>query len=252
MTHSDLSRTLRNRDATLRVRPWRGRPDVVVVGPIPGMHLSATQVHATVERLHAAGVREMFTTALGPPEQQPFIAAGFTHREHLRLLRHDLRNLPRSRPGSRRHLRRGLRRDYDRALEVDALAFDGFWQFDLRSLVEARNATPTSRFRVATAPERSTPVASTPVDSKPVAGYAVTGRANRTCYLQRLAVHPDHQRQGVGTSLVGDALRWARARRADEVLVNTQQSNTTAFEMYLGLGFHNQVDGLDVLHWNVQ
>jgi ribosomal protein S18 acetylase RimI-like enzyme len=247
MTHSDLSRTIRSKDSTLRVRPWRGRPDVVVAGPTPGNRPTATQVNAAIERLLAAGVRQVFTTALGPPEQQPFIAAGFNHHEHLHLLRHDLRMLPRSRPGTHHRLRRGLRRDYNSALDVDAVAFEGFWQFDLRSLVEARNATPTSRFRVAAAPTDG-PWAS----GSPVAGYAVTGRANRTCYLQRLAVHPDRQRDGLGTALVCDALQWARARRADEILVNTQQSNTTAFQLYLGLGFHNQTDGLDVLHRNIQ
>lgn len=238
MTHPDLARTIRHLDVALRVSPWRGRHDIVVIGPIPGIQPSPAQIHSTIEQLCAAGVNEVYTTALGPPEQQPFNAAGFTHREHLHLLRHDLRQLPQPRPEADHRLRRGWRRDYADVLDVDAMAFDGFWQFDLRALVEARNATPISRLRVADSPAPSR-----------VVGYAVTGRSSRTCYLQRLAVHPDHQGVGTGTALVCDALRWARTRRADDVLVNTQEANIAAFGLYLNLGFHNQANGLDVLHW---
>jgi ribosomal protein S18 acetylase RimI-like enzyme len=239
MTHPNLARTLRKRDTTLRVSPWRGRADVMVVGPVPGVQPSAARVAAAVERLRATGVGHVYTTALGPPEQEPFLAAGFTHHEHLHLLRHDLRQLPADRPGVGSQLRRAWRRDLADVLDVDAAAFDGFWQFDPPALTEARNATPTHRFRVAEA-------------NGTVMGYAITGRANRTCYLQRLAVHPDHQRGGVGTALVCDALQWARVRRAAEVLVNTQETNTGACAMYLALGFHHQPHGLDVLHWTDQ
>ncbi len=243
MNHPDLPRTLRHRDTALRVSPWRGHSDIVVINPVPGVQPTADQVRTTVEQLLATGVVEVYTTALGPPEQAPFIAAGFAHREHLHLLRHELHDLPQPGPATRHHLRRGGRRDFPGVLGVDTLAFDGFWQFDRRALLEARNATPTSRFRVADAP-RSRPAG--------VVGYAVTGRAGRTCYLQRLAVHPAHQRVGTGTALVCDALRWARARHADGMLVNTQQSNTAAFDLYLRLGFEQQASGLDVLHWDNQ
>ncbi len=258
MTRPHLPRTLRRHEAALRVSPWRGRSDIVVAGPVPGVVPSVDQVHSTIEQLHASGVSEVYTTALGPPEAEPFIAAGFAHREHLVLLRHDLRVLPEPRPGTHHRLRRGWRRDYPAVLEVDTLAFDGFWQFDHRALVEARNATPISRFRVATTPgkddhratERSSGETHPTTTSSTVMGYAVTGRANRTCYLQRLAVHPDHHGLGTGTALVCDALQWARERRADDLLVNTQEGNTGALDLYLGLGFANQASGLDVLHWD--
>ncbi len=100
MTRPHLPRTLRRHEAALRVSPWRGRSDIVVAGPVPGVVPSVDQVHSTIEQLHASGVSEVYTTALGPPEAEPFIAAGFAHREHLILLRHDLRVLPEPRPGN--------------------------------------------------------------------------------------------------------------------------------------------------------
>ena len=51
------------------------------------------------------------------------------------------------------------------------------------------------------------------------------GRAGPRGYLQRLAVHPDHQRAGLGGALVVDGLRWLRRWGAKEVLVNTQEGN---------------------------
>ena len=66
-------------------------------------------------------------------------------------------------------------------------------------------------------------------------------------YLQRLAVRPGVQRQGMGTELVVDALRWSQRHGARSVLVNTQEHNHRALALYEQLGFVRQPDGLDVL-----
>ena len=121
-------------------------------------------------------------------------------------------------------------------LGVDHRAFSPFWRFDQAGLEDAREATPTSRYRV--------------IDDDPsgkVIGYAVTGRAGTVSYLQRLAVHPDHQGRGVGTSLTLDALRWAARRGATSMLVNTQEENRSALSLYEHLGFVREQNGLDVL-----
>jgi ribosomal protein S18 acetylase RimI-like enzyme len=224
----------------LRVVPWRGHTDVVIAGPVPGTQPSRPHVERLIDHAHAAGLRQVFTIALAPAEQQPFIDAGFVHHEHLHLLRHDLSRLPAAGDCGHR-LRRARRRDINAVLDVDNLAFDDFWSFDHQALSDARSATPTHRFRVAS---RAGGEATTEV-----AGYSITGRSRRICYLQRLAVHPGQQRNGIGTALVCDALGWARSRRAHSLLVNTQQGNTTALNLYLGLGFEQQPLGLDVLQW---
>ena len=66
----------------------------------------------------------------------------------------------------------------------------------------------------------------------------------RAGYLQRLAVHPDHQRAGLGGALVVDGLRWLRRWGAKEVLVNTQEGNEPAVRLYEALGFQLRPDGL--------
>lgn len=235
----------------LRVAPWHGRPDAAVVAPVPSTRATTDEVRTALTHLTASGVTEIFTAALAPDEQVPFTQAGFAHHEHLHLLRHALADTP---AGGSARLRRGWRGDYPAVLALDALAFDEFWRFDRRALAEARAATPTGRFRVAQ-------------HDGDLAGYAVVGagvavvdhddrrpagqarRRRRTAYLQRLAVHPDHQGHGVGTALIADALAWARRRGATELLVNTQERNVGALRLYCRLGFAQQPFGLDVLRW---
>jgi GNAT superfamily N-acetyltransferase len=163
--------------------------------------------------------------------------------EHLHLLSHDLRVLPGAEPPDGA-LRRSYRSDRERVLELDRLAFDPFWRLDDSGLDEALAATPHTRFRVAMTPpggNGGVAVVGT------VVGYAITGRAGRRGYLQRLAVHPDAQGQGLGLLLVADALRWLRRWRTDRAMVNTQLANDRALALYEGVGFRREPSGLSVL-----
>lgn len=225
----------------LRVRPWRGDASLAQVTPPPGRPVSVGILARCLDELVRAGYTGVLTSALAPDEQEPFLEAGFSERERLVLLRHDLRNLPQR--ASSGHvdaigavrLRRATHRDEAAALAVDARAFDDFWRFDRLGLAEARSATPASRWRVA-------------VSRRRVLGYAVTGRSGRVAYLQRLAVDPVAHGLGIGTRLVIDALTWASRRGAHRLLVNTQEDNGRALALYLDLGFTQEPVGLVVLH----
>jgi ribosomal protein S18 acetylase RimI-like enzyme len=221
----------------LRIGPWRGDPSIAYVSPMLGRPPRRDAVDRCLTDLHDQGYRRVLTAALSVAEQEPFLAAGFTRHEALHLLHRDLVDV--ERPDGAIELRRGRRRDESRVLAVDALAFDTFWRFDRSGLVDARSATPVSRFRVAVGP------AGQSVDG--VAGYAVTGRAGAIGYLQRLAVHPRAQGHGMGEALVLDALRWAQRRGAQAVMVNTQVTNERALRLYERLGFVRETNGLAVL-----
>lgn len=218
----------------LRAGPWRGDPDTAYLNPVPGAPLpSADFVRRCLRTLTGQGYGRVVTGALSPSEQTAFRAAGFTVTEHLHLLSHDLRTIP-SAVAPEGFVRRSSRRDREDVLALDQLAFDPFWRLDDAGLDEAIAATPHTRFRVAG-------------ESADVIGYAITGRAGRRGYLQRLAVHPDAQRQGLGTILVADALRWLRRWRADRAMVNTQLANERALALYERVGFRREPSGLSVL-----
>jgi ribosomal protein S18 acetylase RimI-like enzyme len=216
----------------VRTGPWRGDHDVAYLTPLPDAPLpSAVFVRRCLDQLAARGFRRVITSALSPAEQAGFLGAGFEVHERLHLLEHDLREVPKADLSC---LRRAGADDHPRVLAVDARAFPSFWRIDETSLGEALHATPNSRFRVAA------------VDGR-VDGYAVTGRAGRRGFLQRLAVDPEVQRQGLGRALCVDALRWLRRWRVEQAVVNTQMGNEAALALYESLGFRREAAGLSVL-----
>jgi ribosomal protein S18 acetylase RimI-like enzyme len=220
-------------DERMRVGPWRGDATTAHVVPLPdSRRVTVSGVRRCVDRLQAEGYRRALTAALGHEEQRPFLDAGFTVHERLHLLGHDLTDLPSTPPASLRRVRSA---DRPAVLAVDEAAFPPFWRLDVAAIDDAAAATPQSRFRVA-------------LDaSRVVVGYAITGRAGIRGYLQRLAVDPDAQGDGIGTALVVDGLRWLRRRGAREALVNTQTGNARAVALYEHLGFRHRQHGLAVL-----
>jgi ribosomal protein S18 acetylase RimI-like enzyme len=108
-------------------------------------------------------------------------------------------------------------------------------------LREAIDATSSTRFRVAVPSRRHT-------GGDGVLAYAITGCSENQGYLQRLAVHPDHRRRGLGRALGLDGLRWLRRRGVGGAVVNTQLGNDPALALYLSLGFRRESTELSVLH----
>lgn len=216
----------------VRTGPWRGDAGIAYLSPLPDAPVpSVVFVRRCLDQLAAKGFRRVITSALAPAEQVGFLAAGFGVHERLHLLAHDLRRVPRADLSA---LRRAVPADHPAVLDLDARAFPGFWRIDDAALGDAVAATPNSRFRVA-APGGA------------VVGYAVTGRAGRRGFLQRLAVEPACQRQGLGRALAVDALRWLRRWRVEQAVVNTQVGNEAALGLYESLGFRREPAGLCVL-----
>jgi GNAT superfamily N-acetyltransferase len=227
--HRDLTRG----DGRLRIARWRGEATTAYVTH-PHGRLTSTAVERALESLVAGGYRTAITAALAPAEQHPFLDAGFRVHERLHLLTRPVDDPPAS--ATHATLRRGRRGDRASILDVDGLAFLPFWHLDGPGLDDALAATPSARLRVAEQP-----------GGQGLAGYAITGRAGGRGYLQRLAVDPALQRQGIGGALVVDGLRWLRRWGAREVFVNTQVDNAAALALYDALGFRLQPHGLAVL-----
>ena len=217
-----------------RVVPWRGRRDVAHLVLADGAPPERGSVDDALVRLRRVGYTEVVTSALTAADSLPFVDAGFEVRERLHLLEHDLDGLERPGPAAP-VLRRAWKTDRPRVLGLDGLAFDDFWRLDVDSLRDALHATPSVRFRVGDG------------SGGAIAAYAITGRAGRRGYLQRVAVHPDVRRAGWGRALVIDALVWLRRHDTRRALVNTQWENHGALALYESCGFRRLPVGLCVL-----
>ncbi len=125
----------------------------------------------------------------------------------------------------------------DRFLAIDRAAFPEFWRFDELGIREA--LTATSRSSVFVIRDR---------DGDP-AGYAIVGYGHAISYLQRIAVHPDWQRQGMGRSLLRVSARAARDNGARVMLLNTQFDNDGAMDLYRSEGFVTMKEPLAVLRF---
>jgi ribosomal protein S18 acetylase RimI-like enzyme len=253
---SVLPDVVRRDGSGLRVSPWPN-DDLVVptaqLAPVAGESLPSPSALADLTReLFDRGYSEAVTVALAPREQAPFLAAGFSVREELHLLVHRLSPLPRravplggplTGPRAGPRTRRARNEDWPGSLATDSEAFTDFWRLGRHGLLQAMAATPVRRLRVMSGP------VSDSASADDVIGYALTGRAGAAGYLQRLAVRPDAQGQGVGRALVLDGLHWLRRHRVERVLVNTQLANARALDLYLGVGFTVETDRLAVLRF---
>ena len=224
---------------TARARPWPETPHAVhLVTLDQSLPPTTAAVQRWIAELTAAGVTVVRTGALGPTGREGYLEAGFTVRQQLALLHHDLTGRSHAVDLSDDdRLRRPRRGDLVHLARVDKRAFGATWAMDLVGIVDACQATPTYRLRVA-------------ADGDLPVGYAVSGRAGRATYLQRLAVDPGHQGRGLGRALVVDSLHWAHRHRRTGMLVNTHVENEPALGLYHSLGFVEQGYRLAVLEWS--
>ena len=176
------------------------------------------------------------TSALATAASARVESHGFTVIQELVLLQHDE---PGSAPSPATRTSRLLVGNDPVAADLDRRRFGTRWSLDATAVHDVRTATPRHRARAV--------LTSGPGDAPDaITGYAITGRDSRLGFLQRLAVHPDHRREGLGLALVHDSLRWLARWRVQRVLVNTPTTNDAALGLYEGVGFHRLPDGLRV------
>lgn len=220
----------------LRLRPWASEAGTgLLILLTSGSAVSDAAVADSIESATTQGYLRIRTSALSHIEAEPFLRAGFEPSQQLALLSRPIEPGPPEQNGDLA-IRRARRRDHPSVLEVDHAAFEFFWHLDQAGLHDALRATPFRHFRVARHGGEAA-----------LAGYAISGRSGSVGYLQRLAISPRQQGQGVGAALVFDGLRWMARWGATQAWVNTPLHNTGALRLYERLGFEQVHPGLQVL-----
>jgi ribosomal-protein-alanine N-acetyltransferase len=83
-----------------------------------------------------------------------------------------------------------------------------------------------------------------------VTGYLMAGAAPQGMHITRVAVHPEHQRQGIGRALLVRLLRFGRRRGALRITVNTQSDNPRSRRLYRSLGFSEMGETYPVFRYD--
>lgn len=197
---------------------------------------SSTAIRVWLGELLAHGFTSVRTGAVTDVGADTLQRQGFETLQTLRLL--DV-SLVGWRPpvGNTTHSRRLKVLERGEAARVDRAAFGEQWAIDVDGIDETCTATPSHRARTIHSDDLA----------RPLAGYAISGRAERTGYLQRLAVHPEQQGRGVGFSLACDSLVWMQRRRLTRAVVNTHTDNDVALGLYRRMGFRVLPQGLAVM-----
>ena len=228
---------LRAGGVVARVRPWAFEPNVAHLVLYNQSRLpSPSDITAWIRELRLAGYDTIRSGALGVQAGARFERLGFEAIQSLVLLEHTSVGSVAA-PSSA-----SSRLDVDDDLEasrIDIAAFGAGWCIDRVGIGDVRSATPRHRAR------------SIRVEGELVA-YAISGRDGRNAYIQRLAVSPAHQHQGLGSVLVGDSLRWMARWRVQRALVNTHVGNDAALALYHRVGFTDLADRLHVYERRIE
>ena len=204
------------------------------------MEPSTVDVAGWVSEATEQGANTVRTGALFPNAVPAFLDTGFRVADTLTLLAREL-DEPGPPTGAHRPLGTGptrLRRlrpaMLSDAAEIDRRSFSTPWANDTRALADILTATPYHRSRFVS------------IDGRMV-GFSISGRADRSGYVQRLAVDPNARRRGIAQLLLADALRWMRRRDIRRALVNTATDNQPALSLYESIGFERQPGSLVIL-----
>jgi ribosomal-protein-alanine N-acetyltransferase len=220
---------VRGNGITCRVQPWSFQPYTAQLVMYQQVRLPSLQdLQRWAEELCAAGFTRMRTTALATTAALRAESAGFHMIQDLVLLEH---REPREAAAPTLRTRRLLVAQHGSASEVDRAAFTDDWALETRAVAEVCGATPRHRARAA---------------GSPLTGYAISGRDGKQGFLQRLAVTPAAQGNGIGRALVLDSLQWLARWRVQQVLVNTPVDNERALHLYESLGFRRMSERLRV------
>ena len=205
------TQSFRFHGGVVRIAAWHGRADVASLALRGRGTLAPASVDRLLERVRAAGYREVVTNALAPAATLPLVDAGFAVRGRLRVLAHDLRAAPRRRPDGR----------------AGPGAANGTccWRPTRRRSTSSGRSTATACARPrARLRARSSGSPATRVRS----GTRCSVARHTDGYVQRLAVHPDVAGPGRGRGAAHRRPAVVAQARRDAARTSTRSPTTTA------------------------
>ena len=120
------------------------------------------------------------------------------------------------------------RQDLDEVLQIEGMSFPSPWS---RTLFERELSTPFSRSFVAQTAQ-----------GKKLLGYLCLWLVDREAHILNLAVHPQYQKRGIGTLLLGHGIDYCQKDGVHLITLEVRRSNYKAISLYRN--FHFQPQGI--------
>ena len=219
---------------------WPYDPTTALLTLRSGHHPEATitsdMVKIWLRTAQHGGFARVRTNAVSPQLADILATVGFSVKQELSLLTAPLENVSSdARTVSARRITAA------QAIRIDCAAFHGEWAIDPPALLAAKQATQFHRLRgLGSSRFRRT-------SGYCLSGFTASPAESQYGYIQRLAVHPNAQRNGYARKLVLDAMHWLGSRGMQHALVNTDSTNEAALSLYDSLGFAPMTYSLYVL-----
>lgn len=212
-----------------RARPW----NETIIDPMLRMDRGGADFLRMVTRhFHGLGADAVYSPALYPSSTDVWRRAGFGDFVSLEVMERPLVDMPSS--GDRGNVLIERRPDWEQMLDVDRVAFEGFWGMSRLGLREAQMTNKTSVVLVAP-------------DDRRLSGYAIVGMQWATAYLHRIAVRPEAAGRGIGAALLSAAMEWGAKSGGNSMILNVRLENSRARRLYERLGFAHTPTALEVL-----
>ncbi len=176
---------------------------------------------AARQALQQRGVRSMAALSVAAWLPPLLERSGFTARSAVIFLRWQAQSPP-SPPSTAFTIRPMCSADLEEVTAIDRRAFDAYWRYT-RPILRAA----FYKAHLASVVERA----------GRIVGYQMTTASAFGVHLARLAVDPDWQGQGAGSSLVADLLQTVSRWGYTHLTVNTQEENQASLRLYARMGF---------------
>jgi ribosomal protein S18 acetylase RimI-like enzyme len=108
-------------------------------------------------------------------------------------------------------------------MEIEKKCFKPSWHQNKDDFLRY-SKRPNSRFSVA-------------MDNDKAIAYLQVAASGKLGYLGRVAVHPNHQRKGIATTLMTEAMKWFGDNNATLIKLRSPQTDIPAHNLYRNFGF---------------
>jgi ribosomal-protein-alanine N-acetyltransferase len=184
-----------------------------------------------IQSLKDEQVKDLAALALHPWFEDLLEKSGFVNRQNIVVLEWQGDLPAKSNSNTDIIIRPMHLNDLEAVKRIDSAAFPSLWQNSLAGLKKAFTQTGISTVAV---------------KNDKIVGYQISTAMTIYGHLARLAVQPEHQRQGIAHVLVHDLLRQFEQRGFWRITVNTQSNNAASLELYKQFGFKRTSEEIKV------